>query len=91
MVRQHKTRSSLKKEQAAGATHPAEQKSESNAIVLEQSDKTRSGANVRIFATRRHSRRHKRKHPTDFCGVLLMMPCGCVELLTGFVRSEATE
>ena len=37
------------------------------------------------------SRGAKSKHPTDFCGVLLMMPCGCVELLTGFVRSEATE
>ena len=50
MVQQHKTRSSLKKEQAAGAAHPAEQKSESNAIVLEQSDKTRSGANVLHFS-----------------------------------------
>ena len=51
---------------AAGAAHPAEQKSESNAIVPAQRRGTRSGANVRIFETRRHSRRRIRKHPTEF-------------------------
>ena len=108
MVRQHKPRSSLKKEQAAGATNPAEQKSESNAIVPAQRRGTRSGANVLHFSfaeTQRgprkvpqqsedtlwgkaagtngvpagkisdFSRGAKSKHPTDFCGVSLMMPC----------------
>ena len=46
--------------------HPAEQKSESNAIVPAQRRGTRSGANIRIFETRRHSRRRIRKHPTEF-------------------------
>ena len=55
MVRQHKTRSSLKKEQAAGATHPAEQKSESNAIVSKQSEKTRSKRTSCIFLLRKHN------------------------------------
>ena len=36
-----------------GSRHPAEQKSESNAIVPAQRRGTRSGANDRIFATRR--------------------------------------
>ena len=62
MVRQHKTRSSLKKEQAAGAAHPAEQKTESNAIVSEQSDKTRSGAHVLHFSFA-ETRRGPRKVP----------------------------
>ena len=67
------------------------EKSESNAIVPAQRRGTRSGANVRIFATRRHSRRHKLKHPAKSCGVLLMMPCGCVVEVRGVVRSAATE
>ena len=30
----------------------------------------------------------KRKHPTDFCGVSLMMPCGCVVETSGLVRTS---